>query len=41
MLLSANHLNDVNELKILLGKKFDMKELGVAKRILGWKFIRT
>jgi hypothetical protein len=35
MLIAANHLHDVNELKILLGKEFDMKDLGAAKRILG------
>jgi ATP-binding cassette subfamily B (MDR/TAP) protein 1 len=35
MLIAANHLHDVNELKILLGKGFDLKDFGVAKRILG------
>jgi hypothetical protein len=40
MLIAANHLHDVNELKILLGKEFDMKDLGAAKRILGMEIHR-
>ncbi|RDX96864.1 hypothetical protein CR513_20434, partial [Mucuna pruriens] len=35
MLIATNNLCNVNELKILLGKEFDMKNLGVAKKILG------
>jgi len=35
MLIIDNHLNDVNELKSLLSKEFDMKNLGPAKKILG------
>lgn len=34
MLIVANHLYDVNELKIMLEKKFDMKDLDVPKKIL-------
>jgi hypothetical protein len=37
MLIAVNHLHDVNELKILLSKEFDMKGLGATKRILGMK----
>lgn len=35
MLIAANHLYDVNELKIMLRKEFDMKNLGADKKILG------
>lgn len=40
MLIYANHLNDVNELKTKLGKEFDMKDLGAAKMILGMEIHR-
>lgn len=40
MLFVANDLHDVNELKILLVKEFDMKVLGVAKKVLGTKIHR-
>ena len=36
-LISNNHLHDVNELKSLLCKESDMKDLGPAKKILGMK----
>ncbi|RDX73553.1 hypothetical protein CR513_46819, partial [Mucuna pruriens] len=35
MLINANHLHDVNELKNFLRKEFDAKNLSVAKKILG------
>lgn len=35
MLIASNHLCGVNKLKSMLGKKFDMKDLGLAKKILG------
>lgn len=35
MLIGANHLHYVNELKIMLVKEFDMKDLCGAKKILG------
>lgn len=31
MLISTNHLNDVNKLKIILRNEFDMKHLSVVK----------
>ena len=34
MLITSNHLCDVNELKSLLSKEFDMKDLGPTKNIL-------
>ena len=34
MLVAGNHLCDVNELKSLLSKEFEMKDLGPAKKIL-------
>lgn len=37
MLIAVNHLNYVNELKIMLGKEFDMKDLSDTKKILGMK----
>ena len=35
MLISAKNLHDVLELKALLGKEFDIKDLGATKRIIG------
>lgn len=40
ILIASNHLNDVNELKIMLGKEFDMKDLGDAKKILAMEIHR-
>lgn len=40
MLIAANHLYNVNELKIMLGNELDMKDLGAAKKILGMEIIR-
>lgn len=39
MFIHANHLHDVNKLKTKLGKDFDMKDLGDAKKILGMERI--
>lgn len=33
MLIVPNHLHDIKELKIMLGKKIDIKDLGVIKKI--------
>ena len=35
MLIATKSMSEVNKLKILLSRKFDMKDLGVAKKILG------
>lgn len=35
-----NHIHDVNVLKTLLGKNFDMKYLGASNKILGMEFPR-
>ena len=35
MLIVGNHLHDVNELKSLLNKDFDMKDFCPAKKMLG------
>ena len=35
MLIAANHLRAINELKSMLSKEFDMKDLGATKKILG------
>lgn len=35
MLLVAKSMDDINEVKEMLGREFDMKDLGPAKRILG------
>ena len=37
MLIATKSMSDVNKLKILLSKEFDMKDLGAAKKILGIK----
>ena len=34
ILIAAKNLHDVFELKVLLGKEFDIKDLGTAKKIL-------
>jgi hypothetical protein len=34
-LVTANHLYDANELKIMLEKEFDMKDLGAIKKTHG------
>ena len=40
MLIAAKSMSEVNKLKILLSKEFDMKDLGVAKKILRMKIRR-
>lgn len=35
MLISSNHLCDVNESKSMLGKEFEIYDLGPTKKILG------
>jgi hypothetical protein len=35
MLIAAKSIVEVNKLKVLLSREFDMKDLGVAKKILG------
>ena len=41
MLVAGNHLCDVNELKSLLSKEFDMKARVLPRRFLGWRFTWT
>ncbi|RVW71367.1 Retrovirus-related Pol polyprotein from transposon TNT 1-94 [Vitis vinifera] len=38
MLIAAKSMIEVNKLKSLSSKAFDMKDLGVARRFLGWRF---
>ena len=40
MLIAAKSLVEVNKLKSLLSKEFDMKDLGAAKKILGMEIHR-
>ena len=40
MLITAKNMVEVNKLKSLLSKEFDMKELGTAKKILGMEIHR-
>ena len=40
MLIAANSWYNVIELKVFLGKEFDMKDLGTAKKILGMEIQR-
>ena len=40
MLIIAKNMHDVIELKTLLGKEFDMKDLGATKKILGMEIYR-
>ena len=35
MLIAGRNMKDIAELKCLLGKEFDMKDLGAAKKNLG------
>jgi hypothetical protein len=35
MLIEAKSIVEVNKLKVLLSREFNMKELGAAKKILG------
>ena len=40
MLIAANNITEINILKKPLSKEFDMKDLGVAKKILGMEISR-
>jgi hypothetical protein len=40
MLIAAKSIVEVNKLKVLLSKEFDMKDLGAAKKILGMEIRR-
>ena len=40
MLIATNNIAEINILKKLLSKKFDMKDMGVAKKILGMEISR-
>ena len=40
MLIAANNITEINTLKKLLSKEFDMKDLGAAKKILGMEILR-
>ena len=40
MLIAAKSMSEVNKLKILLSKEFDMKDLGAAKKIRGMEIRR-
>ncbi|GKB43254.1 putative polyprotein, partial [Tanacetum coccineum] len=40
MLIAAKDIEEVNMLKILFNTKFDMKDLGLAQKILGMEIIR-
>ena len=40
MLITSKNWHDVIELKFLLGKEFDMKDLGAAKKILRMEIYR-
>ena len=40
MLIAAKSMVDVNKLKTLLSREFDMKDLGAAKKILGMEICR-
>ena len=40
MLIAAKSMSEVNKLKTLLSREFDMKDLGTAKKILGMEIRR-
>ena len=40
MLITAKSIVEINKLKVLLSREFDMKDLGAAKKILGMKIRR-
>ena len=40
ILVASTSISEINSLKKLLGRDFEMKDLGVAKRILGMEIIR-
>ena len=40
MFIATKRIVEVNKLKVLLSREFDMKDLGVAKKILGMEICR-
>ena len=40
MLIASNNITEINILRKLLSNEFDMKDLGVAKKILGMEILR-
>ena len=40
LFIAANNITEINILKKLFSKEFDMKDLGVAKKILGMEISR-
>ena len=40
MLIATKSRSEVNKLKILLSREFDMKDLGAARSFLGWRFTK-
>ena len=40
MLITAKSIMEVNKLKVLLSREFDMKDLGATKKILGMEIRR-
>jgi hypothetical protein len=40
MLIAAKSIVEVNKLKVLLSREFDVKDLGTIKKILGMKICR-
>jgi hypothetical protein len=40
MLITTKSIVEVNKLKVLLSREFDMKDLGTAKKILGMEICR-
>lgn len=40
MFITANHLHDLNDVKIMFGKEFDMKDLVVSKYIIGMEIYK-
>ena len=40
MLIAAKSMSEINKLKTLLSREFDIKDLGAAKKILGMEICR-
>ena len=40
MLIAAKSMSEINKLKTLLSREFDIKDLGAAKKILGMEIFR-
>jgi hypothetical protein len=40
MPIATKSIVEINKLKVLLSREFDMKDLGAAKKILGMKICR-